>query len=272
MVGSMTTRRSLLIVALAALLPALSCATVDRAVTDVYVGWTTLMNGTLRAVLGEPPGPREPPAGVEMVFARGSYVYIVTTADGVVLVDSGFDTAAEDVRAAVGDRPILAVLLTHVHRDHADGAAGLDVPVYIGEADAAVWRGDRHLRAIFSHASQHVTGPSPLPADLRGVHDGQRLVFGGETFRALACPGHTPGSTCWRFRDVAFTGDAMTNMTGRSLEPAPFTVTDDEDLAYESMRRLLLEDISVILDAHYGRTNDPRRVLSEAIARHRESS
>jgi glyoxylase-like metal-dependent hydrolase (beta-lactamase superfamily II) len=248
-----------------------SCASIDRAAGDVYVGWTSLMNGSLRAVFGEPPGPREPPPGVEVVFARGSLVYVVEVRGGVVLIDSGFDPDAVAVREAVGDRAVLAILLTHVHPDHAHGAATLGAPVYLGAADVPIWRGERHLAAIFSHAAQHVTGLSALPDELHAVHDGQRLTFGGQTFRALACPGHTPGSTCWRWRDVAFTGDAATNMTGQAIVPAPFTVTDDEDRAYESLRRLLHEDISVILDAHYGRTNDPRRVLAAAIARHREA-
>ena len=70
-----------------ALLAALTgCAFADRAVTDVYVGWTTLMNDTLLAVYGPPPGPRDPPAGIEMVFARGSLVYVVDTPAGVVQV------------------------------------------------------------------------------------------------------------------------------------------------------------------------------------------
>lgn len=248
-----------------------SCATAERAAGDVYVGWTTLMNGALATAFGPPPGPRDPPHGVEQVFARGSLVYVVPADGGVVLIDSGFERDAASVRAAVGERRVLAVLLTHVHTDHAHGAAALGAPVFLGAEDVRVWRGERHLRAVFSHAAHHVAGRSPLPEDLRPVKDGQRLTFGGETFRALACPGHTPGSTCWRWRDVAFTGDAATNMTGRAIVPAPFTVTDDEEQAYESLRRLLVEDISVILDAHYGRTNDPRRVLAEAIARHREA-
>jgi hydroxyacylglutathione hydrolase len=245
------------------------CATPGDLPLAAYASWVDLMNNTIALAYGPPPGPREPPHRVRMVDANESYIYVVPVEGGVVLIDSGFDTHGRALLEAVGDTHVLGVLITHAHRDHTDGAHVVDAPVFVGRDDLAIWRDEAHPTAFFSHASQHVVGASPLPRDLRPVDDGDVVTLGGEDFRALALPGHTPGSTCWRWRDVAFTGDAIVNMTGRALAPAPFTVTDDMGEAYRSFRRLLREDVSVILDAHYGRTNEPRRLLAEAIARRR---
>jgi len=47
-----------------------------------------------------------------------------------------------------------------------------------------------------------------VPAELQ-LDDGAEIRFGGETIRALHTPGHTAGSMTYRWRDCAFTGDAL---------------------------------------------------------------
>jgi len=254
---------------LLSLAPLSACTALERGAMTTYSGWTKLMNSSIRLFTGYPPGTDDAPDDVQMVEARGSYVYVLDVEGGVVIIDAGFEADAAAVRSAVDGREIFAVLITHSHPDHSLGAKALGAPTYVGAADLPLWRGDQHYRAFFSHAAQHVIGSPPLPEDVRTVHDGEHLRFGGETFRALACPGHTPGSTCWRWRDIAFTGDGLVNIGGDALTTSPFTVTDDREQNRASFRRLLHEDISAILDAHYGRTDDPRELIAAAIARHR---
>ena len=89
------------------------------------------------------------------------------------------------------------IILTHLHHDHtgaADAAADvLDCPVYMHEADAAVYRGrvDETLK------------------------DGDELKFedevGNEILRIINTPGHTKGSICIMSEKsrVCFTGDTI---------------------------------------------------------------
>lgn len=80
------------------------------------------------------------------------------------------------------------VLDTHVHADHVTGANALKAATgartAVGEACDA-------------------TGYDRL------IVDGDTFGFGDESLRAIATPGHTPGSTCFTWRDRVFTGDTL---------------------------------------------------------------
>ena len=80
------------------------------------------------------------------------------------------------------------ILETHVHADHITGARAL-----------ATRTGAR--TAVSLHCG--ATGFDRL------FDDGELLVFGDEVIRAIATPGHTPGSTCYLWHDRLLTGDTL---------------------------------------------------------------
>jgi hydroxyacylglutathione hydrolase len=206
--------------------------------------------------------------GVEAVCARGTIVWIVPAEGGVVLIDAGFDDEARSVRHAVGDRTVLAVLLTHGHVDHTAGTLALDAPVFIGTADLPALRGEHQFHALAPQLGEAFGGIPAHNGSVQAVEDGAVVALGGRRFVALAMPGHTPGSTAWLLEDIAFVGDAALTPLGDEVYPAGTIFTADMMTAYDSLRRLLYTPgVRVLADAHYGALPDPQPALRKALER-----
>lgn len=95
-----------------------------------------------------------------------------------------------DVLLAViggGGLALRGILLTHVHNGGHEGAEQLR----------------ERTGALIAAAC-----PDAF-ADQR-LEDGDHWLFGDEIVRAIATPGHTPCSVCYRWRDRLFTGDTLT--------------------------------------------------------------
>ncbi|RKW69789.1 MBL fold metallo-hydrolase [Galactobacter caseinivorans] len=133
-------------------------------------------------------------------------VWIVGDDAEVLVIDPAHDVVA--VSAAVGSRRVVAVLLTHGHDDHVRAAveagSALAAPVFLPAADRMLWD------------MVHSTAPDG------DVEPGQEFTAGPITLRAVATPGHTPGSTCYvsEAAGVVFSGDTLfaggPGATGRS--------------------------------------------------------
>lgn len=150
-------------------------------------------------------------------------VWIVGDDAECILIDAPHDAAA--ILAAIGDRTLRAIVLTHAHSDHIDAVPGVrdatGAPVMLASADRVLWD------------QQH---PNREPdSDLR---DGDEIEVAGTTLRAIATPGHSPGSTCLYAEDLGtlFSGDTLfaggPGATGRSFSDFPTII--------ESIRERLL--------------------------------
>jgi glyoxylase-like metal-dependent hydrolase (beta-lactamase superfamily II) len=133
-----------------------------------------------------------PQPGVQRVVTHGTFdldggswevdnnIWLVGDAAEVIVIDAAHD--AGTIEAAVGGRHVVAVVCTHGHNDHITVAPELgrrfDAPVLLNPADGMLWR---------------MTHPGE---DFSPIADGQALTAGGVELRAIATPGHSPGSTC----------------------------------------------------------------------------
>jgi glyoxylase-like metal-dependent hydrolase (beta-lactamase superfamily II) len=155
-----------------------------------------------------------------------SAAYAVETPEGVVLVDSGLRSDASLLKSQLASvgldwRQIRAILLTHAHGDHTGGAERLraetGAKVYAGEGDAAVIRAGGPHEAIFSAFSlpEGELHPTTIDVALKGD---ESIAFGDVRFRALATPGHTPGSICYLMERgdlrALFAGDVISMLVG----------------------------------------------------------
>ncbi|HEY4128849.1 MAG TPA: subclass B3 metallo-beta-lactamase [Gammaproteobacteria bacterium] len=127
--------------------------------------------------------------------------YLISTPQGLILLDGGFAQTAPMIErniAALGFRlkDVKILLNGHAHPDHAGGLAQLkrdtganfeamqqEVQPLEHEGRGTFYRGDRHL-----YDSIHVG---------RVLKDGDTVSLGGVTLTAHLTAGHTPGCTTW---------------------------------------------------------------------------
>ncbi len=134
----------------------------------------------------------------ELGMPPGSFykanVYAFETKEGLVLVDSGaedlYQSLIEAIEKRFNNKPIIAVLLTHGHADHAGAGSyflEMGVPVYAPIGDAYLIQTGMNFPGIPSDFTY--TGYMPT-----GYLYGGETVFG---LTVIPTPGHSPGSICF---------------------------------------------------------------------------
>ena len=136
-------------------------------------------------------------------------VWLYGDEDEVIVIDAAHD--AQAIAAAVGGRPVKAIVCTHAHNDHVNVAlelaAELDAPVLLHPDDRMLWD------------AVHDRAPD---GDLT---DGEVLTVAGTTLTVVHTPGHSPGGVCLVGDGVVFSGDTLFHggpgATGRSYSDFP---------------------------------------------------
>lgn len=195
-----------------------------------------------------------------------------------VIIDPGPSSTLDALLAAIGNTPPRAILLTHIHLDHA-GAAGTlterwpEVQVYVHE------RGARHMadpsRLVESSMRIYGDDMDRLWGEMRPVPE-ERLhsLVGGETlfdgaFEVAYTPGHASHHVSYRYGDMAFVGDVGGVRIGPDSIVMPPTPPPDVDV--EAWQR----SIAVIRSwsparlamTHFGDSTDVTAQLDELEAR-----
>jgi metallo-beta-lactamase class B len=158
-----------------------------------------------------PVPPRHLVGNIYYVGAIGVSSYLITTPEGHILLDTGFEDTVPLILRGVeqlGFKPgdIKIILSSHAHVDHVGGHAAMK------QATGA--------RVLASAADARVIEAGgvgdfiPLPPETRFftpvkvdgiVADGAQVTLGGVTLTAHLTPGHTRGATTWTMQ-VADTG------------------------------------------------------------------
>lgn len=123
-----------------------------------------------------------------------NYAYLVIDGDaGIAVVVDPSEAGPVEAALKEHDVDLTAIWNTHHHFDHVGG----------NEALAAARPG---LAVI---ASAHDLAAKNVPAQTRGLADGDEVLFGARSFRAMAIPGHTMGALAFVGDGMAFTGDTL---------------------------------------------------------------
>jgi hydroxyacylglutathione hydrolase len=196
--------------------------------------------------------------GVEVVKDGYVSAYLVDLGPGeVALVDSGSDTRAEAILAALrsrglGPEAVTAILLTHGDADHIGGAhvfPRAEVMALGPEVDLVE---GRTVRGPF--VSPHSTGIQVA----RDLTDGDAIDLGGVRFEVFAVPGHTPGSVAFLARGVLFLGDSAEFDSSDRLVPANWFFCGDRPTNRRSLQQLATRlepraaDVRAIACSHSG--------------------
>lgn len=138
----------------------------------------------------------------------GDASFLIDDGKTSILYDTGFgftgDAIAQNVKAALGERPLDYIFLTHSHYDHALGSAYIlrhypQAKVVAGRHAAEVFKRDgakRMMQTLDANFAKTcgVTDYDFLGDELRVdlvVEDGDTVRAGDMEFKVLALPGHT---------------------------------------------------------------------------------
>ena len=147
-----------------------------------------------------------------------------------VVIDPGPTSCLETLLAGLGETRPRALLLTHIHLDHAGASGSLvqrwpDLEVYVHE------RGARHMaspdrlvesaRMLYGEDMDRLWGDMlPVPEENLRVLDGDETLFDG-AFEVAYTPGHASHHVSYLHSDgVAFVGD----VGGVRIDGSPLTI------------------------------------------------
>jgi metallo-beta-lactamase class B len=129
--------------------------------------------------------------------------YLITTRDGHILINSGFEETVPLIRAGVESlgfkmRDIKILLPSHAHSDHVAGHA---LAKELTGANVYVMRGDDSVVASGGQGQYFYTKSRWKPCTVdRVLEDGEEVKLGGVTLVARRTPGHTRGCTTWTWK------------------------------------------------------------------------
>jgi glyoxylase-like metal-dependent hydrolase (beta-lactamase superfamily II) len=157
----------------------------------------------------------------QLDHSKGANGYVVVGDGRAAVIDPGLASGFAKLVAELHDSesqtgPITDIVLTHYDPDHAGAAARLqrelDVPVWIGAADAEILSGEKEAPSgvrRFLSALSRVKNPAGVRefAAGSGAEHHESEVFPGLT--VIPTPGHTPGHVALQWGQVLFVGDAV---------------------------------------------------------------
>ena len=194
--------------------------------------------------------------------------------DGI-LVDPGPQSCEDTLLEALGGERPRALLLTHIHFDHAGAAGALvrrwpDLDVYVHErgaphmarperlvaSAARLYGGEEGLRETWGEVV-------PVPEERLHVLSGGETVLG---FKVTYTPGHASHHVCYLHEEsgTAFVGD----MAGVRIPPSGFTLapTPPPDVDVEAWERSLdavaAWEPQTLALTHFGTSDDPPAQLA----------
>ncbi|MBI3998033.1 MAG: MBL fold metallo-hydrolase [Armatimonadetes bacterium] len=140
-----------------------------------------------------------------------------------------------------------AVVATHAHFDHIGAVRplveGTGAPFLLHEAELPALEVAAERALVFFG----ITVPRP-PSPDRLLREGDVLTLGGQVFRVVHTPGHSPGHLCLLGDGLAFVGDVVfQGSIGRTDMPG-----GDYDTLLQSIARhiLTLPDETVLYNGH----------------------
>jgi CubicO group peptidase (beta-lactamase class C family)/glyoxylase-like metal-dependent hydrolase (beta-lactamase superfamily II) len=226
---------------------------------------TLTLNVAMAAVGQGPPEWFEPfPAhkvvgNVYYVGSKDLATYLITTPEGHILINSGFERTVPLIQKSVESlgfkmTDVKIILASHAHSDHVAGHALLQK---VTGAKVYVMRGDDQVIASGGKGQYLYTTSRWEPCKVdHALDDRDEVKLGGITLVARLTPGHTRGCTTWAWRvqdggknyDVVVIGSPNVNPGFQLVNNKDYPeIADDFAKTFEVLKSLPCD---VFLGAH----------------------
>jgi metallo-beta-lactamase class B len=182
--------------------------------------------------------------------------YLVTTPQGLILINSDLETSVPLIRASVEKlgfkfSDIRILLISHAHWDHDGGSAAIKA---ITGATYMVMDGDMSVvesggKTDFQYGNQP-TSLYPLTKVDRVLHDGDEVKLGSTTLVAHLTPGHTKGCTTWTMKvedagktyDVVIVGSPNVNEGYKLVNNSAYPeIASDYERTFQVLKSLRVD-------------------------------
>jgi len=202
--------------------------------------------------------------------------YLIPHSEGVLLIESGPGSTIPALQAGLRkhgytEKDVSAVLLTHIHLDHAGAAGWLarqGAQVYVHPVGAPHLINPEKLLAsaarLYGDQMEALWGEFlPTPAErLTVVEDNQVIEIGGVRLRALDTPGHANHHHVYIYKDICFTGDvagvrmAGTGFIGVPMVPPEFILEKWRESLLRLQQEYQLGSFARLVPTHFGDFRD----------------
>lgn len=185
----------------------------------------------------------------------GTQTYLIGETE-VAVIDPGPDLPehVDALNEAIGDRPVVAIMCTHTHRDHSPASRPLveaiGAPI-VGCAPLA-------LETVGPRADAAFDGDY---APDRVLADGEALEVDGKPVTAVATPGHTSNHLCFAYAGALLTGDHVMGWSTTVVVPP------DGDMAeyMASLDKLRQRDDRIYYPAHGPAVTNPQQYVRHLV-------
>jgi len=181
----------------------------------------------------------------------GTQTYLIGERE-LAIIDPGPDLPEhiDAIEAAIGGRPVTAIMCTHTHRDHSPAAKPLAARIgarIVGCAPLALETAGPRADAAFD---------GDYSPD-RVLADGEAIVIDGQNLVAVATPGHTSNHLCFAYQGALLTGDHVMGWSTTVVFPP-----DGDMAAYmASLDKLRQRDDRIYYPAHGPAVTKPEQYV-----------
>jgi glyoxylase-like metal-dependent hydrolase (beta-lactamase superfamily II) len=209
--------------------------------------------------------------------------YLLETRTGPVIVDPGPASTIPALRAGLAEQgyeveDLAALLLTHIHLDHAGGSGTLarenpGLLVYVHRVGAPhVADPSKLLRSatqLYGDKMEQLWGDvAPVPPEqIQMLSGGEVLALGGREFEVAYTPGHAAHHVSYfeRGTGIAFVGDTAGLRGPPHFSVLPVTPPPDFNLEawLDSLRTIAAWRPDRLALTHFGVSPDPERHLED---------